>query len=392
MKKLLITLSLLIVAMSAAADLREDILSLLFGNKNASKNVTSKVDKKKIESDFKSINQLYSQGKISSDSVINLALYHKVYSPELAELCLKLVSDKNNLRGMTELGSLYTTTSQFSKHASEGVKLLETAAKAGYNEANAHLARYYFNNQKYDKAKKYMDACHPMDQSFCYLALGNMYLVGNGVPKDNAKATENYLKGALMGNPRSMLLYGKQLLEKEGGCDNYPDAFFWNYIAGDLGENYSRTLLFLPRLEEEPGETQEDREAQFALELNELVHSEMDFSKEPLYKDGFLGGIEDRTRAADAGDDWSRYYIGSMCYNEDFMNQNYELVLRFYEPIIKNGKLPKKLLAVVYERVADMYRNGKGVKVDKAKADRYIRLAADYGSLSAYKTVENISK
>ena len=89
---------------------------------------------------------------------------------------------------------------------------------------------------------------------------------------------------------------------------------------------------------------------------------------------------------------WSRYYIGSMLYNDDFMNRNDALILRFYEPIIKNGKLPKQMLGVVYERLANMYRDGKGIKVDKAKADRYYRIAAKYGNLPAYKIVENISE
>ena len=391
MKKLLITLGFLVVTMSASAGIGDQIISLLFGNKNdAKEEPTVKVDMKKVESEVKSIAQLYSQGKISKDSVINLALYHKTYSPELAELCLRLVVNEKNPRSMTELGSLYTTTPQFSKIASDGIVLLEAAANSGYNEANANLGRCYFNNQKYKKAKKYFDACNPMDQSFCYLALGNMYLVGNGMPKDNAKATENYLKGTQMGNPRSMLLYANQLLDSSPA--NYPDAFFWHYIAGDLGENYSRTLLFRPRTEEAPANTPEDREAQFALDLIDLVYSANGIKNEPIYKDGFLAGIEERTKAADAGDDWSRYYIGSMLYNNDFMNRNDALILRFYESIIKNGKLPKQMLGVVYERLANMYRDGKGVKVDKAKADRYYRIAAKYGNLPAYKIVENISE
>lgn len=37
-----------------------------------------------------------------------------------------------------------------------------------------------------------------------------------------------------------------------------------------------------------------------------------------------------------------------------------------------------------------MYRDGKGVKANAAKADRYTRMAANLGSLTAYKIIEGI--
>ena len=47
-------------------------------------------------------------------------------------------------------------------------------------------------------------------------------------------------------------------------------------------------------------------------------------------------------------------------------------------------------MALVYERLADIYSKGDGVKADAAKAAEYNRKAADYGSLASYKIVENI--
>lgn len=79
-----------------------------------------------------------------------------------------------------------------------------------------------------------------------------------------------------------------------------------------------------------------------------------------------------------------------MNYNGDFLNQNYARAINYYEPIAKRGQLPSGVLAVVHERLAKMYGEGKGTKVDKTKALQHTRLAAKYGSLSAYKTIENI--
>ena len=109
-----------------------------------------------------------------------------------------------------------------------------------------------------------------------------------------------------------------------------------------------------------------------------------------LYKEGFLASLKAREKAAEQGDDWARFYLGSMNYNGEFLNQNYAQALRYYEPIAKDAKLPRAVLALVNERLATMYREGKGTKANPSKAAQYARTAAQYGSLPAYKIVEQI--
>ncbi|MDE6769701.1 MAG: hypothetical protein K2J78_08280, partial [Muribaculaceae bacterium] len=67
-----------------------------------------------------------------------------------------------------------------------------------------------------------------------------------------------------------------------------------------------------------------------------------------------------------------------MNYNGDFLNENFARAAYYYEPIAKNGNLPASLMVVVCERLEDMYRNGKGVKADAAKANSYAQAAAKY--------------
>lgn len=172
---------------------------------------------------------------------------------------------------------------------------------------------------------------------------------------------------------------------------NYPDSFFWHYLAGELGDNYSRVMLYLPRIAEPQPDSEVGKDAQLALTWIEAVHKGKNMKNEPLYKDGFLKGLKAQEQAAERGDDWARFYLGGMNYNGDFLNQNYAQALRYYEPIAKNGKLPARMLAVVHERLAKMYREGKGTVADAAKAESHTRLAARYGSLSSYKIIENIS-
>lgn len=375
MKKLFIALNLMIFAVSVNASERTNLLSLLSGNSKSEKNTTVKASNKQTDSNFESIRVLYSQGKISADSVINLALHYKSANPEIAEPYLKLVAKDGNPQAKMELGSIYAFSPEFSNQAAEGLTLLEESAKSGYDGANDYIGFYYFQKQDYEKAKKYFDTRKDPHYGFAYAALGSMYLEGKGVAEDGKKARENYREAALKGYSRGMSLYANLLGTKNGGSLNYPDAFFWHYIAGDLGENYSRVMLYRPRVPEKQATGEVAKNAQLALQWIETVHSGKNLKDEPIYKDGFLPGLKEREKAAENGDDWARYYLGSMNYNGDFLNQNYARAIYYFEPISKNGKLPKPILETVNKRLAEMYRDGKGVKADTEKAAKYARLA-----------------
>lgn len=328
-------------------------------------------------------------GKISADSVVSLSKYYKVLSPEIAVECLNLVKDKST-RAQTELGAIYAFDPQYKKEVKSGVRLLQEAAGKGDNEANCYLGLYYFNHGDFKKAKSYFDACHPMDYGIGYTALGSMYTSGSGVSQDLGKAREYFRQAALKGYPRGMALYGFNLRASAGGPIDYPDSFFWLYNAGDLGDDAARTALFLPRRGEVRGDDEISQDALTALQFIEMAQSGKKIQNEPIYKDGFLPGLKARETAAEQGDDWSRYYLGSMNYNGDFLNQNLARALYYYEPIAKNGTLPPAALAVVHERLAKMYREGRGTKQDPAKADYHLRQAARLGSASACRMVENM--
>ncbi len=254
---------------------------------------------------------------------------------------------------------------------------------------NDFLGMYYLYHKDYKKAKSYFDARKSSHYGCAQTALGQRYLEGKGVSEDGAKAREHYHHAAQQGYSRGMSLYANLLGTKNGGSLNYPDAFFWHYIAGELGENYSRVMLYRPRLPEKRVDNEVVKDAQMALQWIEMVHSGKKLSNEPIYKKGFLLGLKNCEKEAEAGDDWSRFYLGSMNYNGDFLNQNYARALYYFEPIARNGKLPAPILAVVHQRLADMYRNGKGTAPDASKADSHVHQAARYGSAQAYEAVEH---
>ncbi len=396
MKKTLFIIGLLFASVTAHADIKESLMNLI--RNHAKTNPTATVNRpdpirlspQKQDSIVNSITSLYSKGSISADSVVTLALYHKIGSPEVTEKCLRAVASDNNLRGATELGALYALTPQFNSQAANGVKLLQAAANAGYRDANAYLGLYYYNHNDFKKAKAYFDRCNPMDYGFGNTALGAMYLQGKGVKSDGAKAREYFHQSALQGYPRGASLYGHNLRATGGGPINYPEAFFWLYIAGDLGDDTARATLGRPLTGESFGEGEAAEDGQVAIHWISTVNSLQDMKNEPVYKDGFLPGIKAKEAAAEKGDDWARFYLGSLNYNDDFLNQNFAQAIKYYEPIARNGKLPKTVLALVNLRLSKMYKDGKGVKADAAKATRYAKAAARYGSAEGYRTSEHL--
>lgn len=286
-------------------------------------------------------------------------------------------SDKNLISDL-EQGVRYAFSPQNAKQAEEGVKLLRSAGEGGLKEAWGYLGFYYFNKKDYKQAKECFDKAESHLQGFAYTALGSMYMEGNGVKEDVPKARECYHQAALRGYSRGATLYGLNLRATGGGPVNYPDSFFWLYIAGDLGENAARVVLQLPKRADGSGVTTKD--AQTALEYVEAALSGSNFSQNPLYKDGFLPSLKMREQAAEQGDDWARFYLGSMNYNGDFLSQNFAQAARYYEAIAANDRLPANVLAIVHARLADMYRTGNGVAADPAKAAEHAQKAAAYGA------------
>lgn len=397
MKKTLLLVSLIFASMAAHADIRESLMNLLRNHAkthqttNTKQSEPFKLSQQKQDSIVNSITSLYSNGKISADSAVSLALYHKTGSPEVAERCLKPIASTNNLRAITELGALYALTPQFSGQAKEGVRLLQTAANAGSNDANGYLGVYYYNHNDFKKAKSYLDKCHPLNLGIGNTALGGIYLQGRGVKTDVPKAREYFHKAALQGYPRGTSLYGHNLRATGGGPVNYPESFFWLYIAGDLGDDTARATLGRQLNGESFGEGEAAEDGELALYWISTVNSMQNMKNDPLYKDGFLPGLKSKEAEAAKGEDWARFYLGSMNFNGDYLNQNYAQALRYYEPIAADAKLPNTVLALVNSRLAYMYKNGKGTKADKAKAEQYAKAAAKYGSLGGYKMTEHFN-
>ncbi len=343
---------------------------------------------------YEGVRAAYAQGKLSPVGVVETALYHKVWSPELAGRCLQLVSDKNN-DAKAELGHLYTffkTAYLFPGKEAEGVRLLEAAAANGNLKANDYLGIYYCGKNDYKRALKYFNAAGAEHIPYALTLIGGMYEEGNAVKKDRAKAREYYQRAAALGDAAGAQKYGYALQRGWFGTVDMPDAFFWTYIGGDLGSDFARSNLMLPIRGERFGDDVHTAFIRNGMTLVDAWNDEYGekLKAEPIYQKGYKVGLPARTVAAEKGDAWSLFYLGSMSYNDEFLNHSGDFISKCYEPLIAAGKLPDSAMALVYARMGELYRKGDGVKADAAKAREYTSKAAKLGSLDAYKIVENI--
>lgn len=221
--------------------------------------------------------------------------------------------------------------------------------------------------------------------------MGEMYEKGQGVKKDYAKSKDLYQKAALLGDALGAARYGRALQQVKFGTVDWPDAFVWTYVAGDLGNDVSRSNLRLPLRGERFGDDKNTAFIRNSLTLGEAFNDEVGhpIQNEPIYQEGYLKGLASRGAAAQKGDPWSLFYLGSMSYNNEFLNRKDALVSECYEPLLNTNSLPDSAMGLVYERMANIYGKGQG-KENAAKANEYMRKAADLGNLAAYKIVENI--
>ncbi|MDE7473131.1 MAG: sel1 repeat family protein [Muribaculaceae bacterium] len=395
MRKIFILISILSIAVSGQATGRENTSSRTTNSVSvSSQNSMSAAASRKADALYESVSKSYRQGKLSADGVVDKALYHKVWSPQLAARCLELVSGTNP-RAMTELGYLYTdykTAYMFPDKEAEGVRLLETATRSGNHDAADYLGVYYCHKEDYKKAMQYFKVAAPNNNPVALRYIGGMYDSGNGYKKDFAKARKYFERSAMMGNASGAAKYGLKLQHARYGSVDMPDAFMWLYIGGDLGDDSARSNLELPLRGERFGDDKRTEFMRHALALGNAWNKEYGhkFSTTPLYIEGFKAGLNEQDEAAEKGNDWALFYLGSMSYNDEFLNRNYDLIQKCYSAIIDHGTLAKPALALVYERMGEMYRNGHGVKANAAKATEYTRKAAELGSLAAYKIVEQI--
>lgn len=391
MKKVLILTAILALGFTAGATGRDTQSTT---QPSTATTGLSSAAQRKADSIYEGLRDAYAKGTATEKQLIDNALYHKAWNPQLTERCLRLVADRSS-RAQAELGLLYCdflTAYLFPGKTQEGITLLENSLAAGNKTAADYLGIYYTTQDDYDNAGRYFLMAAPDNTPRALLAMGNMYDTGKGFKKDRAKAVELFRKAALQGYGGGAAKYGQTLQKQWYGDVNMPEAFKWTYIAGELGDDFSRSNLDLPLRGERFGSDAQTEMMRRGMALGHAWNNKYQtpFTSSPMYIQGFQQGLPELQRQARNGDDWALFLLGSMSYNDEFLNPDDNFIYTCYATVAQHDKLPHKAMAVVYERLAEMFRTGRGTKVNLENARKFDQAAAAYGSLPAYRRVENI--
>lgn len=368
--------------MTASADIADDIIS----RKRLEKAAMSSVARE--DSIYLSIATGFDFKHIDADSILRLGEYH-ISHPRLAERIYKLALSEVNAQVLGELGRLYVF-SPILKKKEDGRLLLEEASKQGYSKANLYLAMDDFYEKNYDMAWSSLSQLDCTDYAPGLNALGYMKLNGWGTETNEQKGFELILEATKKGMPLALRTL-PMLYEKGKGCNvNYEEAFIWYYISGDLGDDVARVMLHLPMLQDLSNSKDANvAKAYTMLKFLENLKKDDNFAESELYG-GFKSSLNNSFQTSKTNPILN-FYLGSIYYNGDFVDKNYEKAFSFYKAVIDNDNMAKLFRSMAAYRLGIMYRYGRGILKDESLADFYTRLAASLGNQKAYDLINHFS-
>ena len=339
------------------------------------------------DSIYKTVEHCYKNGLIGEDSIMTLCKYHKPNNIELAIGLLQLIASKNNPEALCELGIIYVFDYKTS-FKEDGLILLQESLNQSYRPAHIYLGLWYFAQKNYELAHFHFEKGDYTTHKGALFSLGYMYENGLGVKTDFQKAFTLYQNSAKLGNVLAQSRVGD--IYKKGSYieKNMERAFYWTYIAADLGHNPSRVILHLPRMKtNNVYNKEESAKLDVYLTLAENLNKQIDFKKQELYT-GLSSTLNHEDSMSKERDCFISFYFGSLYYNGDFVEKDYAKAYTYYSDCLKDKSLPNNMLALVCYRIGVMYRYGRGTHQDNHQAEYWTRKAAKLGNLKAYELLE----
>ncbi|MBT6206705.1 MAG: sel1 repeat family protein, partial [Francisellaceae bacterium] len=186
-----------------------------------------------------------------------------------------------------------------------------------------------------------------LDNPFAYVKLGYLYLRGDDVPRDYAKAKMWFTKAADAGVSNAQLELGNMYKKGLGVDKDSSEAIKWYLIAAEQGNMDSLYNLG------------------YLYEGNYGV--KQDYKKARVYY----------RRGANLGSSMSAYQLAVLASEGFGGKKEYFFAIDTLEELIVNGDPD------AYNRLGEIYTQGLGVHIDIEKGLEYYRVSADKGDLEA---------
>ncbi len=174
----------------------------------------------------------------------------------------KKAAEQGDASAMYNLGRLYSLGRGVSKDAVESDKWFKLALQNGsaeakvhyrdskeYNETSSAKREAYAEGYKAYQAKDYATAAKLFAEAAAagnaqaQVSMGELYRLGQGVPKNPATAVEFYRKAALAGNARGQVELGRAYELGEGVKEDWSQAIEWYKKSAEQLNSHGLALM-----------------------------------------------------------------------------------------------------------------------------------------------------
>lgn len=279
---------------------------------------------------------------------------------------------------------------------------LALAIMSVHAEARADLAAGLaaVEHGDYARAVEELQPLAEQGDAKAQMALGRLYLIGHGVPKDDAKAAQWFRRAAEQGNADGQEALAMSYMIGTGVPVDTAEAIKWNRLAAEQGSSsaqfglgvlYSRGLgteRDMPEAITWFKRAGEQGELRAYLILGEIYEKgegvPQDLSQARAYYEKAAAstntethdkaaGAMSRITQGKAGPDLSKTDAALTAYRAG----RYGEALKLLQPIAAGGNAPAQHI------VGSMYEKGQGTTQDFAEAANWYKRAADQGNANA---------
>lgn len=148
---------------------------------------------------------------------------------------LQKAADQNYAPAQSALGLLLFDGTLIQQDKNKGIQLVKKAADQGYEDAIHMLPNLMNDNVGYEACSELIQRGAQMGAAESQFNLGCMYLIGDGVPKDENKAFEWTKKAAVQNHANAQYNLASFYLQGTGTEINYFEAIKWYEKAAAQG-------------------------------------------------------------------------------------------------------------------------------------------------------------
>ena len=261
----------------------------------------------------------------------------------------------------------------------------EQALEKGKTEANFYLGALYdwysYPEQDLEKARAYYEAAG--DNPYAQISLGFLYLYGQGVEADSAKAQELVDAVIAAGNAKGYYLKASLAYNEK----DYATAFdYYQKVSEGQEPLYIASAMHHMAYMYENGlgvEQDYTKAMEWYNKEAELGNSSAMNNIGWLYENGlgveqdYAKAMEWYEKAAELGNIDGTYNIGLLYYKGEGVEQDYAKAMEWWEKAVESGD------AQAANDIGMLYYRGMGVEQDYVKAMEWWEKAAELGDAHA---------